>query len=57
MIYIKLHQVDSKDALKFTWVEIHHINVYIYTHLIEVTPKIRLKTNVVTDEGNSRNEM
>ena len=54
---IDLLEVDSKDALKFTWVEIHHINVYIYTHLIEVTPKIRLKTNVVTDEGNSRNEM
>ena len=29
-IYIKLHQVNSEDALKFTSIEIHHLNIYVY---------------------------
>ena len=32
------------------------INSFRYTHVITST-KLRLKTNVATDEGNSRNEM
>ena len=28
-IYIKLRRFKGKDALKFTWIEIHHLILYI----------------------------
>ena len=33
-IYIKLHQVNSEDALKFTGIDFHHLNVYVNQPLI-----------------------
>ena len=32
-MYIKLHQLHSEDALGFTSVKIHHVNVYVYEYV------------------------
>ena len=44
---------------KVSKVKLIFMKTYIYIHYTHVitSTKIRLKTNVATDEGNSRNEM
>ena len=46
----------NQDLILFSVVAGQNIYRNRYTHVITST-KLRLKTNVATDEGNSRNEM
>ena len=43
MIYIKLHQVHSEDALRFTAIEIYHVNVYVYEYVNQLLKWLQLR--------------
>ena len=53
---MKLHQAHSEDALKFTSIEIHHVNVYVYEHVNQLLKwlQLRQRDNVKASHDNRK---